>query len=121
MQVIWFWFRKGKINRMIRPMKLLLAPAVAALVLPLFAASAAAWSPPNVGQACKGTRGGGYAKSAIAGNYLGGRSIRLGIVDRKSFQSCFRTVEHCETWLVKKAQRYPLQPGFATCTRVTLG
>lgn len=121
MQVIGFWFRRVALNRMIRPMKFLIAPAVATLVLPLLAVSAAAWTPPNVGQACKGVRGGGYAKSAIAGNYLGGRPIRLGIVDRKSFQSCFRTVEHCEHWLVTKARRYPLQPGFATCTRVTLG
>lgn len=94
--------------------------ALALAVLPFLASPAAAWSPPAVGQPCAGARGGGHAKFAIAGNYLGGRPIRLGIVDRKSFQSCFRTVEHCESWLARKAQHYPLQPGFATCTRVTL-
>lgn len=86
----------------------------------LLAMPALAWTPPSVGTACKGARGGGEQVERIAGNYLGGRHIRDGIVDRKSFQSCFRTVEHCQGWLAEKALRYPMQPGFATCTRVVL-
>ncbi|HRE21905.1 MAG TPA: hypothetical protein PKW21_12870 [Rhabdaerophilum sp.] len=86
----------------------------------LVVAPSQAWTPPSVGMACKGLRGGGPQVERIAGNYLGGRLIRNGIVDRKSFQSCFRTVEHCEGWLAEKALRYPLQPGFANCTRVVL-
>ncbi len=94
--------------------------ALLAVSAGLALAPAQAWTPPSVGTACKGVRGGGPQVERIAGNYLGGRRIRDGIVDRKSFQSCFRTVEHCEGWLAEKALRYPLQPGFATCTRVVL-
>lgn len=92
-----------------------LALALAALVSP-----ASAWSPPSVGTACTGTRGPGPAKVAIAGNYLGGRALRHGMVDRKSFQGCFRTADACERWLAGKARDFPLQPGFATCTRLVL-
>lgn len=73
-----------------------IAAALFALFAGLSLAPAQAWSPPSVGTACKGLRGGGPQVERIAGNYLGGRLIRDGIVDRKSFQSCFRTVEHCE-------------------------
>jgi len=97
-----------------------LAAALLALSAGFATLPAQAWTPPSVGTACKGTRGGGPQIERIAGNYLGGRRIRDGIVDRKSFQSCFRTVERCEGWLAAKAARYPLQPGFATCTRVVL-
>jgi hypothetical protein len=94
--------------------------AAVALLLAGMTAPSLAWSPPAVGTACRGTRGPGPERVAIAGNYLGGRPIRHGIVDRKSFQGCFHTTEACERWLAGKAAHYPLQPGFATCTRVTL-
>lgn len=97
-----------------------LTVALLAVSACLVAMPAEAWSPPAVGTACKGLRGDGPRIERIAGNYLGGRLIRDGIVDRKSFQSCFRTVEHCESWLADKAARYPVRPGFATCTRVVL-
>lgn len=83
-------------------------------------APAWAWTPPSVGQACSGLRGGGAPVERVAGNYLGGRLVRLGIVDRKSFQSCFRNHEACERWIAGHARRYPLEPGFATCVAVRL-
>lgn len=92
-----------------------LALAFAGLAVP-----AAAWTPPSVGAACSGTRGAGPERAAIAGNYLGGRALRHGMVDRKSFQGCFRSAAACEHWLAGKARHFPLQPGFATCTRVVL-
>lgn len=81
---------------------------------------ALAWTPPAVGQACRGARGDGPGYALIAGTYLGGRQIRHGIVDRKSFQGCFRTVDSCESWLSRHALRYPVSPQVARCTRVTL-
>lgn len=92
--------------------------SLAALALATIPAQA--WSPPSVGQTCGGTRGAGPRHVAIAGNYLGGRPVRDGIVDRKSFQACFQTVDRCELWLADKARQFPLQPGIATCTRVVL-
>lgn len=86
----------------------------------LFASPVAAWSPPDVGQACRGGRGSGPALSAISGNYLGGRRVRDGIADWKSFQGCFRSADQCERWLAGKARAYPLSPGRAACVRVTL-
>jgi hypothetical protein len=83
-------------------------------------APARAWTPPAVGQACSGLRGGGAPVERVAGNYLGGRLVRLGVVDRKSFQSCFRDVGACERWLAGHARRYPLEPGFASCVAVRL-
>ena len=82
--------------------------------------SASAWTPPAVGQACTGLRGNGAEVTRIAGNYLGGRTQRDGIVDRRSFQSCFRDQASCDRWIAGLAIRYPLQPGFATCTSVRL-
>lgn len=79
---------------------------------------AAAWSPPSVGQNCQGTRGPGPRMAAIAGNFLGGRPVRDGIVDWKSFQACFQTADRCEVWLAEKARQFPLRPGFARCTPV---
>lgn len=94
--------------------------ALAAMAVP-----ASAWSPPAVGQACQGTRGPGTRgpgsqQVAIAGNYLGGRPIRAGIVDWKSFQACFQSVDRCEAWIADKARQFPLQPGIATCVQVVL-
>ncbi len=57
----------------------------------------------------------------IAGNYLGGRPVRAGVVDWKSFQACFRDVASCERWLGRHAVNYPLRPGFARCTPVMVG
>ncbi|WP_206110837.1 hypothetical protein [Rhabdaerophilum calidifontis] len=95
--------------------------AGAAFSLGLLAASgASAWTPPQVGAACKGARGPGPKLTAIAGNYLGGRHIRDGIVDWKSFQGCFRTAEACEIWLAGQARRFPVTPSRATCVSVTL-
>ncbi len=94
--------------------------AAFALALAGMVAPAAAWSPPPVGKACSGTRGPGPERVAIAGNYLGGRPVRLGIVDWKSFQGCFHSANACERWLAGKARDFPLPPGFATCTRVVL-
>lgn len=91
-----------------------------ALPLLMIAAPAFAWTPPPVGKACSGTRGPGPELVAIAGNYLGGRPVRDGVVDRKSFQACFQTVSACQDWLAGKAVAFPLAPGFATCTPVTL-
>jgi hypothetical protein len=109
---------------MIRPMKNASFPfsavAFAVMLLPLANLPAEAWTPPAVGKACAGARGNGPQYQAIAGNFLGGRLIRDGIVDRKSFQSCFRTARLCENWLVEKARYYPLAPGLAQCTPVVL-
>jgi hypothetical protein len=104
---------------MIRPMKHVLA-MLSFSVASFLALPAQAWTPPAVGQACKGLRGSGPEVQAISGNYLGGRAIRDGVVDWKSFQSCFRSAAVCETWLSHKALRYPLAPGFARCTPVVL-
>lgn len=93
---------------------------VSAALLIASALPAAAWTPPVVGQACGGTRGPGPRTVAIAGNYMGGRLIRDGIVDRKSFQACFQNADRCELWLAGKARQFPLQPGIATCTRVVV-
>ena len=97
--------------------------ALVAPAMPILISSAQAWSPPVVGQACAGMRAGGGAQASqvrIAGNYLGGKAMRDGLVDRKSFQACFDDVALCERWLAAHAIRYPLQPGFARCTPVTL-
>ncbi len=96
------------------------AAALSLAALTVAVAPAAAWAPPSVGKACPGTRGSGAQQVAIAGNYLGGRPIRDGIVDRKSFQACFATLGHCEHWLAGKARAYPLTPGFARCTPVVV-
>jgi hypothetical protein len=98
-----------------RSLLLVSAAMLAASVLP-----AAAWTPPAVGQACSGTRGPGPRMIAIAGNYMGGRLIRDGIVDRKSFQACFQNADRCELWLADKARQFPLRPGIATCSQVVL-
>lgn len=63
-------------------------------------------------------RGSGPQHVAIAGNYLGGRPVRDGVVDWKSFQACFQTADRCEGWLAAKSRHFPLRPGFATCTQV---
>jgi hypothetical protein len=94
--------------------------AALALAFAAFVSPAAAWSPPSVGTACAGSRGPGPERVAIAGNYLGGRALRHGMVDRKSFQGCFRSTDDCARWLAGKARHFPLEPGFATCTRVVL-
>ncbi|CAN1508469.1 hypothetical protein MCEMSEM23_00705 [Rhabdaerophilaceae bacterium] len=80
-----------------------------------------AWTPPAVGIPCHVSRGMPAAVNLVAGNYLGGRPLRDGYVDRKSFQACFRTIESCERWLARQAQHYPLKPGLAACTPLTLG
>lgn len=108
---------------MIGRFQLSLALAAATTVLAGFTMSsspASAWSPPSVGQACPGARGPGPQQVAIAGNYLGGRAIRDGIVDRKSFQACFHTLDRCEIWLADRARHFPLAPGIATCTPVVV-
>lgn len=91
-----------------------------AVVVVASALPAAAWTPPAVGQACSGTRGPGPRTVAVAGNYMGGRLVRDGIVDRKSFQACFGSTDRCELWLAGKARQFPLQPGIATCVRVVV-
>jgi hypothetical protein len=101
-------------------MKILPAVLLSLPLLAAMAGAASAWSPPGIGQACSGPRGPGFAYEAIAGNYLGGRPLRSGMVDRKSFQGCFASEAHCEVWLADKARQFPLAPGFATCTRVVL-
>ena len=103
-------------NRMRTRFKLLLSLSL----LAASAGAASAWTPPDVGRACHGTRGPGLRHEAIAGNFLGGRPIRNGLVDRKSFQSCFASVDRCEAWLAGKARQFPLVPGIATCTRVVV-
>jgi hypothetical protein len=87
----------------------------------LSAGAAWAWTPPSVGAACRVGRSGGAEVTLIAGNYLGGRRVRDGIVDWKSFQGCFRSADACQSWLARHALSHPLQPGFATCTPVTIG
>lgn len=82
---------------------------------------AQAWSPPPVGVPCHSGRHIQADTVLIAGNYLGGRAVRAGVVDWKSFQACFRDVATCEHWLGHKASAYPLRPGFARCTPVTVG
>lgn len=94
--------------------------ALASALLGASTLFAVAWTPPSVGRACPGARSDGPRVSAIAGNYLGGRLVRDGIVDRMSFQGCFATLTACERWLSEKAVRYPLAPGFARCTPVVL-
>jgi hypothetical protein len=86
----------------------------------LFAASPVfAWSPPSVGVPCHSARH-GRDTVVIAGNYLGGRPMRAGMVDWKSFQACFRDVVSCENWLGRRAVAYPLRPGFARCTPIVV-
>lgn len=87
----------------------------AALVAPAYA-----WTPPSVGTPCRSPSR-SVEVDLVAGNYLGGRTQRDGVVDRKSFQACFRDFASCETWLAKRAGDYPLQPGFATCVPVRIG
>jgi hypothetical protein len=82
---------------------------------------ALAWTPPAVGIPCHVTRNMPVDVTLIAGNYLGGRAHRNGVVDRKSFQACFRDVASCENWIAKRAGDFPLQPGIATCTPVRIG
>lgn len=104
--------------------------ALAAVTLALGLAAlgggqAAAWTPPRVGPACHGLRHAGPPVIRIAGNFLGGRRVghgflRQSVVDYKSFQNCFGTLQACETWLAHHALRFPLRPGFATCTPVRL-
>ena len=95
--------------------------ALAALIAaPLAIIPASAWTPPAVGQACQGMRGSGPDYAAIAGNYMGGRALSAGMVDRKSFQACFRSAAACDDWIARHAARYPLGPHVASCTRVVL-
>lgn len=101
-------------------MRFLASLALAGTTL-LVSSTAFAWTPPAVGIPCHVSRSMPVAVERVAGNYLGGRAVRDGIVDRKSFQACFRDRQSCERWLARHAQRYPLQPGFATCTVLTLG
>jgi hypothetical protein len=91
--------------------------SVACLVL---AGPAMAWTPPPVGQPCRAPAR-SIEVTLIAGNYLGGRAQRDGVVDRKSFQACFRDIATCESWLAKRAGDFPLQPGIATCVPVRVG
>lgn len=84
------------------------------------AAPAFAWSPPPVGAPCRAPAR-SIEVTLVAGNYLGGRVRKHGVVDRKSFQACFRDIASCEVWLAKRAGDYPLQPGFATCVPVRIG
>ncbi len=97
------------------------APALGLLGGLLAASPAFAWTPPSVGIPCHSTRHFAADTIVIAGNYLGGRPVRDGVVDWKSFQACFRDVATCENWLAKHAISYPLRPGFARCTPVTVG
>lgn len=101
-------------------MKLALSGSVIAVAL-LGSGIAEAWTPPSVGKACHVGRNAGTDVTLIAGNYLGGRRVRDGIVDWKSFQGCFHTAQACQSWLARHAISHPLQPGFATCTTVTVG
>ena len=82
--------------------------------------AAFAWTPPNVGKACAGQRGPGATLTMISGNFLGGRVIQGGMVDQKSFQACFKSVEACEHWLAGHAKSFAVQPGYARCTPVVL-
>ena len=94
--------------------------AFSAALFFVLAGNASAWTPPMVGKACLGQRGAGPQQVAIAGTYLGGRPVRDGIVDRKSFQGCFASLDRCESWLAGKALSHPLQPGYARCTPVII-
>jgi hypothetical protein len=85
-----------------------------------FSSTAFAWTPPVVGTPCRGTRGGGSELAAFAGNYMGGRPAGRGMRDYRSFQSCFRSEMACNGWLARHAQRYPMGPQIASCTRVVL-
>ncbi|MGL5447274.1 MAG: hypothetical protein ACRDBL_08210 [Rhabdaerophilum sp.] len=87
----------------------------AALVAPAYA-----WTPPSVGMPCRAPAR-SVEVNLVAGNYLGGRVQKHGIVDRKSFQACFRDIASCENWLAKRAGAFPLQPGIATCVPVRIG
>lgn len=91
--------------------------SVASLIL---AGPAMAWAPPPVGQPCRAPAR-SIEVTLIAGNYLGGRVQQNGVVDRKSFQACFRDIATCERWLARRAGDFPLQPGFATCVPVRIG
>lgn len=94
-----------------------------ALAVPMLLAgvvAASAWTPPSVGRACTGLRGGGIAYGAVAGNYMGGRALQAGVIDYKSFQACFRNEAACGEWLARHARRFPLGPTIASCERVTL-
>lgn len=95
-------------------------PFLAAFGIFILTVPALAWSPPTVGQACTGLRGPGPEVIRISGNYLGGRVQRDGVVDHRSFQSCFRDKASCERWIAGLAGRYPAQPGLSTCTSVRL-
>jgi hypothetical protein len=86
----------------------------AALGMLVGTTAASAWSPPPVGTPCRAPARAGEV-TLVAGNYLGGRAQRNGVVDRKSFQACFRDIASCELWLARRAGDFPLQPGFATC------
>ncbi|MCA0402023.1 MAG: hypothetical protein LCH38_14565 [Proteobacteria bacterium] len=93
--------------------------AVLVLSLALLAglgSEASAWTPPGVGRACNARD----ASTAYAGNFLGGKTVRDGIVNRLSFQGCFTSRAQCENWLADKATRFPVGPGFARCTPVAL-
>jgi hypothetical protein len=86
----------------------------------VWASPAMAWTPPPVGQPCRAPAR-SIEVTLIAGNYLGGRVQRDGMVDRKSFQACFHDIASCENWLAKRAGDFPLQPGIATCVPVRVG
>lgn len=98
-----------------------LALAGGVLGLALAASPALAWTPPSVGTPCHSVRHAKADSLLIAGNYLGGRPVRAGVVDWKSFQACFRDVASCEQWLSRRASAFPLRPGIARCTPVTVG
>jgi hypothetical protein len=86
----------------------------------ILAGQAFAWTPPGVGKTCATQRGHGPTYSKIAGNYLGGKLIRDGVVDRVSFQGCFENEQSCTAWLAEKSLTHPVSPGFARCTPVVL-
>lgn len=81
-------------------------------------APAQAWSPPEVGKACPKISGAGNAVTLISGNYLGGKLMQSGMVDRVSFQACFEDEQTCSSWLAEMAVTHPLKPGYARCTVV---
>lgn len=81
-------------------------------------APAQAWSPPEVGKACPKIGGAGNPVTLISGNYLGGKLMKSGMVDRVSFQACFEDEQTCSTWLAEMAITHPLKPGYARCTAV---
>lgn len=98
-----------------------LALAGVLLGVVLLASPALAWTPPPVGVPCQSARHFKADTLVIAGNYLGGRAVRDGVVDWKSFQACFHDVASCEQWLGRQASVYPLRPGFARCTPLRVG